>query len=160
MGFGETRFASPLRSFRLLYIAKNLDAGLAEAVIRDRFEAKATREIDRSEVEAWAVAEVSATEPLTVLDLRTTGLLRLGVSTDAARAKAQDEGRRLSQAVYDTFDLDGILYPSRLTSVDCLAVYDRAVGGKLSASRVTDLVTVADLVPALSRLSVTLLRPP
>ena len=56
MGFGETRFASPLRSFRLLYIAKNLDAGLAEAVIRDRFEAKATREIDRSEVEERSFA--------------------------------------------------------------------------------------------------------
>ena len=85
MGFGETRFASPKRSFHLLYIARNLETGIAEAIIRDRFEKKAARALDMSEVDQWAVAEVSAATPLTLLDLRTTGLLQRGVSTDAAR---------------------------------------------------------------------------
>lgn len=79
------------------------------------------------EVEDWAVAEVSAAEPLTVIDLRTTGLLKLGVTTNAARAKQQAAGRRLSKALYNHFAVDGVLYSSRLTSAECLAVYDRAV---------------------------------
>ena len=160
MGFGETRFASPTRSFHILYIARNLETGIAEAIIRDRFEKKAARELDMSEVDQWAVAEVSATMPLTLLDLRTTGLLQLGVSTDAARAKAQIAGRRLSQTLYDSFDVDGLLYLSRLTGAECIAIYDRAVARKLTVTQVVDLARLADLVPALMKLNVTLIREP
>lgn len=68
-------------------------------------------------------------DPLMVLDLRTTGLLKFGVSTDAPRAKAQGDGQALSEAVYvyGAFDADGLLYASRLTGAQCLPVYDRAV---------------------------------
>ena len=89
--------------------------------------------------------QVDATAPLTLVDLRTTGLLRLGVSTDAGRAKAQARGRSLSQAIYDATDADGILYRSRLTNGVCCAVYDRTMG-KLSAGAVSDLVTLAGSV--------------
>lgn len=40
---------------------------------------------------------------------RSTGLLRLGISTDAARAKQQEEGRKLSQTLFNGFAVDGIL---------------------------------------------------
>ena len=113
-----------------------------------------------SEVDQWVVAEVSATTPLTLLDLRTTGLLQLGVSTDAARAKAQAAGRRLSQTLYDSFDVDGLLYLSRLTGAECIAIYDRAVTHKLTVTQVVDLAKLADLVPALMKLNVTLIREP
>ena len=83
--------------------------------------------LDEMEFEDWAVTEVSALQPLVVLDLRTVGLLRLGVTTDAARAKRHDEGRTLSEALYRSFDIDGLLYTSRLTATPCVAIYDRAV---------------------------------
>jgi hypothetical protein len=89
MGFGQTRFAAPDNSFQLVYLARNLATGIAETVVRDRFEGKAKRVLDITEIEDWAVSEVTALEPLTVIDLRTTGLLKLGVTTDAARAKQQ-----------------------------------------------------------------------
>lgn len=89
MGFGQTRFAAPDNSFRLVYIARNLATSIAETVVRDRFEGKVKRILDVTEIDDWAVAEVSATDPLTVIDLRTTGLLKLGISTDAAREKAR-----------------------------------------------------------------------
>ena len=38
------------------------------------------------------MAEVTATAPLVILDLRTIGLLKLGVSTDAAQGKEHREG--------------------------------------------------------------------
>ena len=157
MGVGQSRFASPDRSFLVLYIARDLPTAIAETIVRDRFEGTADRTLDASEVGAWAVSEVSATAPLTVIDVRTTGLLKLGVSTDAARAKRHEEGRRLSQALYDGFAVDGILYHSRLTGAECVAVYDRAVdAGLLKARRAIALERHADLVPALRQLNIRL----
>lgn len=100
MGFGHTRFSSPSQTFRLAYIAGDLATAIAETIVRDRFEGAQERILDESEIAEWAVAEVAAATPLSVLDLRTTGLLKLGVSTDAARAKQHREGQLLSQAVY------------------------------------------------------------
>jgi hypothetical protein len=113
---------------------------MAEALVR---EGKQLREIAADEVETWIVAEISTSTPLTVIDLRTNGLMRLGNSTDAARGKAHVEGRRFSQALYDGFDVDGILYLSRLTGAECVAVYDRAVASKLRLARVADLIELA-----------------
>ncbi len=156
MGFGKTRFASPNDSFTVLYIAKDVITGVAETIIRDRFEGKAIRQLIESEVGNWGVTEVAAL-PLNLLDLRTAGSLRLGVSTDITRAKGQDEARKFSQIVYDETDLDGILYRSRLTGEDCVAVYDRAVR-KLTAKPVVDLLTIASLVADLIGLNIELIK--
>lgn len=154
MGLGNTRFSSPSQAFKLIYVAHDLATAIAETVVRDRFEGVQERVLDESEIEGWAVSEVTATDPLIVLDLRTTGLLRLGVSTDAARAKEHREGRKLSEAVYGSYAIDGLLYSSRLTAVQCVAVYDRAVGVKLSASPAVELLRQPDLIPALRSLGV------
>ncbi|CDZ61982.1 Tiorf29 protein [Neorhizobium galegae bv. orientalis] len=149
MGFGQSRFSSPNQVFRLLYAAYDLATAIAETIVRDRFEGTQDRVLDESEIEEWAV-----TDPLVLLDLRTTGLLRLGVSTDAARAKEHREGQILSEAVYGSYAVDGLLYSSRLTAADCVAVYDRAVGAKLIASPAIELVRQADLIFALRSIGV------
>jgi hypothetical protein len=60
------------------------------------------------------------------------------------RGKAQASGRRLSEAIYAAdADIDGLLYPSRLTSGDCIAVYDRSVG-KLTAGPVHDVLAALE----------------
>lgn len=100
-GFGVTRFASPMQTFKVIYIAQDLTTGVAETIVRDRFQGRARRKLLDVEAPLWGATEVSASAPLTLIDLRTTGLVRLGVSTDAARGKAQGQGRKLSQAVYD-----------------------------------------------------------
>ena len=158
MGFGESRFASIDKSFQLIYVARNLATGLAETIIRDRFEDKTERVLYMSEVEEWMVSRISAHTPLTLLDLRTTGLLELGVTTDAARAKSQEAGRRLSQSLYERFAIDGILYLSRLTGAECAAVYDRAVSTKLKASKAVTASRLRALPPALAAINVELLR--
>lgn len=154
MGFGHSRFSSPSQAFKLLYLAQDLATAIAETIVRDRFEGEIDRVLDESEIENWAVAEVTASAPLTVLDLRTTGLLRLGVSTDAARAKAHREGQELSEAVHETFAVDGLLYASRLTAANCVAVYDWAVSQKLTSSSAAELIKQVDLVPALRSIGV------
>lgn len=156
MGFGKTRFASPTDAFQLLYIAENLATGVAEAILRDRFEGATARELTAGEVAGWGVTEVSARLPLHLLDMRTDGCFLLGVSTDITGAKAQDEAREFSQAVFDQTGADGIVYFSRLTRKTCVAVYDRAVGVKLEAGPVHELETLAALIPSLSALRVVL----
>jgi hypothetical protein len=153
MGYGHSRFSSPRKIFRLVYIANDLATAIAETIVRDRFEGASDRLLDETEIEEWAIAEVSALFPLTVLDLRTTGLLRLGVSTDAARSKAHREGQELSEAVYSAYAIDAFLYSSRLTAANCLAVYDRAVAN-LKSTAAAPLLRHPGLVPALNSLGV------
>lgn len=158
MGFGETRFASPTDAFKVLYLAETLMTSVAEAMVRDRFQAKARRTLDQAEADLWGATTVSADRPLTLIDLRTTGLVRLGVSTEAARGKAQGQGRKLSQAVHDQSDADGLLYASRLTGALCVCVFDRAVLA-LQATPVLPVSVYRDFVPALKALDIELVRP-
>jgi hypothetical protein len=157
MGFGKTRFASPTDAFKLLYIAEDLETSVAEAIIRDRFEGSAVRELTVGELSGWGAVQVSAHTPLRLLDMRTAGCFLLGVSTDITGAKAQDEARQFSQAVFEQTDLDGILYLSRLTRRTCIAIYDRAVATTLAAGPAHELETLAGLVPALTMLRVVLI---
>jgi hypothetical protein len=157
MGYGETRFASPTDSFTLLYAAQDLATALAEKVIRDRFQGRKKRILLESDIDELVVANLVARAPLKLLDLRTSGASRLGVPTDAVRGRAQQAGRRFSQQLHDTTDFDGIVYMSRLTNAECVAVYDRAVKAKLDpACPMQDVRRVANLVRALISLNIDL----
>ena len=111
-----------------------------------------------SEVDLWGATEVTAGAPFTVIDLRTTGLVRLGVSTEAACGKAQGQGRRLSQAIYYQSDADGLHYLSRLIGRNCLCLYERALPGPLGASAVVPVARLIGFVAALQALNVGLIR--
>lgn len=159
-GFGVTRFASPTKAFKVIYLGEDLTTSVAETLVRDRFQGKATRKLLDVEAATWGATEVTTSAPLTLIDLRTTGLVRLGVSTEAARGKAQGQGRKLSQAVYDQTDADGLVYSSRLTGRTCICVYDRALPGPLTALPVVELTHLAGFVDALKALNVTLIATP
>jgi hypothetical protein len=159
MGFGDTRFASPTRSFKLLYIAQDIATSIAEAVIRDRFEGKIDRELVDADIADWGVCEVSAKRELRLVDLRTDGCFKLGISTDIVGAKVHDEAKAFSQELYDTTDLDGILYHSRLRRRNCMAIYDRAVPD-LDAGTLVELERLSTFVPALRSLKIKLIRDP
>lgn len=158
-GFGVTRFASPTKTFKVIYIAQDLTTGVAETLVRDRFQGRARRRLLDVEAALWGATEVSAGAPLTLIDLRTTGLVRLGVSTEAARGKAQGQGRKLSQAIYDQTDAQGLIYLSRLTGRTCICIYDRALPG-LVATPVVEVTLLAGFVDALRELNVTLIATP
>jgi hypothetical protein len=103
------------------------------------------------------VASLVAKAPLTLLDLRTSGATQLGVPTDAVRGRAQQAGRKFSQQLYDGTDFDGIVYMSRITNAECVAVYDRAAEHKLdSTCPVADLSCLSDLAATLTSLSIDL----
>jgi hypothetical protein len=112
------------------------------------------------EAALWGATEVNASAPLMLIDLRTTGLVRLSVSTEAARGKAQGQGRKLSQAIYDQSNAQGLIYSSRLTGRTCICIYDRALPGGLVATPVVELTLLAGFVDALRELNVTLIATP
>jgi hypothetical protein len=158
MGYGETRFASPDNSFTVLYAAQDLPTALAEKVVRDRFQGKRRRILLEADVDELVVASLIARRALKLLDLRTSGASRLGVPTDAVRGRAHQAGRRFSQRLYDGTDFDGIVYMSRITNAECVALYDRAAANLDTACSVVDLLRLGELEPALRSLSVTLRR--
>ena len=158
-GFGVTRFASPTKAFKVIYVAQDLTTAVAETLVRDRFQGRALRKLLDVEAALWGMTELNAGAPLMLIDLRTTGLVRLGVSTEAAHGKAQGQGRKLSQAIYDQTDAQGLIYNSRLTGGACICIYDRALAG-LAATPVIEVTLLAGFVDALRELNVTLIATP
>jgi hypothetical protein len=134
-GPGMARFSSIDGNFQTLYAAASLAAAIAETIVRDRFEGGTARQLFSSELEKHCVAQLSATVPLYLVDLRTDGYFQLGVSTDIASAKGWDQSRKLAQYVYDHTALDGFLYRSRLTGANCIAVFNRAIDAKLTSGK-------------------------
>lgn len=154
LGYGETRFASPTQAFTVLYLGKSLVTGVAETIIRDRFVGRGRRRLTEDEIGSWGVTEVRASAALSLLDVRSTGLVALGVPTNAVRGKTHRAGRAFSEALYaQAPGIDGILYASRLTAGPCIAIYDRAVT-KLQAGPVHPMIRQPSLVPALRQLNV------
>lgn len=156
LGTGRSRFSSPRNRFKLLYLAEDPTTSFAEAIVRDRYEKKAERLLLEEELDRYSITAVRNPHPLFLLDLRNEGASLLGVSTDAVRAKAQAAGRRLSQSLYDQTTFDGIVYMSRITNRECVAVYDRAVAPGLEAdSPAVDLKHLATLRTILDTLHIT-----
>jgi hypothetical protein len=141
----------------LLYLAQDPATAIAETIVRDRFQGKAERLILREEFDRYSIAVIRNPKPLFLLDLRYEGANLLGVSTDAVRARAQASGRRLSQEIYDRTNVDGILYMSRITNKQCVAVYDRATASIEADSPAWDLIRLSALGPILNALHLTVI---
>ena len=155
MGPGRSRFSSPRNRFHLLYLAQDPVTAFAETIVRDRYENQVDRLLLEDELDRYSIAAVRNPRPLFLLDMRNEGASLLGVSTDAVRAKAQAAGRRLSQSLYDKTTFDGIVYMSRITNRECVAVYDRAVTPSLEAdSPAIDLPRLTTLPTILATLHV------
>jgi len=159
-GFGVTRFASPTKTFKVICLGQDLTTGIAETLVRDRFQRRAQRKLPDVEAALWGATEGNAGAPPTLIGLRDKGLVRLGVSTEAARDKAQSQGRKQSQAIHDQTDAQGLIYISRLTGRTCICLYDRALPGGLVATPVVEVTRLAGFVDALHELNVTLIATP
>jgi len=125
-----SRFCDGASGYAVLYGALSFETCSAEALIRDRFVRRARREIPLAAVLMRAHARI-ATQPdeeLLLVDLRDTGCLDIGAPTDAARARHFAAGQSLARSIYAEHpDVNGFIYPSRLTGEDCIAVFDRAI---------------------------------
>lgn len=157
-GFGSSRFSSPSGSFRVLYAADNFPTAFAEAVVRDRFEGKAKRFLYRPHLEQLCITSISSDRALALLDLRGPAAYEAGIDTDAGRARSHASGQAFAEAVHaDIADIDGILFNSRLTTGDCVAIFDRAFQA-LSGTPPVALLQATLLPAELTRLGITVRR--
>jgi len=164
LGFGKTpsRFSDPRRRipshrFGVIYLGETLKVCFLEAVLRDsRNGAVGDYPMDERELHVRRYAEIEIAAPLSLVDLRSDGPIRMGVPSDVARASRQRLGRAWSLAFHQHPSApDGIVYPSRLNGQTNLAVYDRATS-KLRVANVGPLIAAPDLPTVLDELMVAL----
>ena len=86
------------------------------------------------------VVTLHTSEPLSLVDLRHDGPVRIGAPTAVTHDADHRAGQSLSAATYSNVpEADGFVYQSRFTGHMCMAVFDRAVA-KLAVRDVTGLV--------------------
>lgn len=153
---GASRFSGTSRNFAVLYAARNLATALAETVVRDRYEGLDDRRLFVTELADRSAVQLDTIKPLRLVDLRNGGCFKLGISTDIAGAKCFDEAQQFADFVYKDNTIDGILYASRLTTENCVVVFDRAITSNLSDSCIAPLIQLEQVVQALDTLNVKL----
>jgi hypothetical protein len=109
-------------------------------------------------LEQVCVTAISSSRDLTLLDLRGAGAYELGIDTDASRARDHASGQAFSEAVHAQMpEIDAILFDSRLTIGQCVAVYDRAFPA-LTGTPPIGLMQSALLPAEITRLKVIIRR--
>ena len=153
LGFGKTpsRFSDPRRRkpetrFGVLYLGETLKVCFLEAVLRDKRNGLVgDYPLDEIELRARRFTLVEIVAPLTVIDLRRDGGVRMGVPSDVSRSSDQRLAQLWSVALHEhPARPDGIAYESRLNGHTNLAIYDRAIP-KLRVAATMPLLAAPDL---------------
>jgi hypothetical protein len=120
-----------------IYLGQSFTLCLQETVLRDRANATPPGPflISRSELASWDWAQIEVVEDLRVADLREAALTHSRVPTDVVGASDQRLARVWAAAFYRYPEkLDGIVFPSRFRTGDCLALFQTRVTSKLRVS--------------------------
>ncbi len=139
--------------FAVLYGATDFDTAFLEVIVRDRFVRKPDRRVPLSELQTrrWVTFNSLPGKALNLINLTFDGAMKLGAPTDAAKARSHSAGRALAKSIYaDHPDVDGFLYESRLTGMECFAIFDRTVA-KLRVLEVGE-VTTHPLLPSVLKM--------
>ena len=136
----SSRFSDPLGRYSVLYATQSMQFAVWEGLARDRFARRRRRILAFREAEPIVVVTLHAIEPLSLVDLRHDGPVRIGAPTAVTHDADHRAGQSLSAATYANVpEADGFVYQSRFTGHTCMAVFDRAIG-KLAVRDVTGLV--------------------
>lgn len=156
-GYGSSRFSSQSKSYRVLYAAELFATAFAEAVVRDRFQGKTSRYLSQAVLEGLVATEISTKRPLQLVELRGPAAYELGIDTDTKGARAHTAGQVFAETLHTRTEVDGILFSSRLTATDCVAIFDRAFPA-LTSTLPVDLLSVAALPAEIERLGIIVRR--
>lgn len=152
--------AKPGLRFGVLYLGDTVKVRFLEAVLRDQREGViGNLPIAESELYDRHYAEIAVVAPLTMVDLRDDGPIKMGVPTNVAKASKQSLARQWAVAFHEhVSQVDDIIYPSRLNGHTNLAVFDRSIG-KLKAVGTTKLIRAPGLATVLNDLNVAIVEP-
>ena len=139
--FSDPRSLPERERYGVLYLGDGAKVCFLEAVLRDRRDGVVgSVQIEERELIARAIATVAVLAPLTLVDLREDGPIRMGVPSDAVRGSDQLPAREWALAFHEHPSRpDGIAYPSRLNAQMNVAVFDRGIR-KLGVVGVTSLL--------------------
>lgn len=134
-GFGLSRFSDPEIAltppdrFGVVYFGSSIKVCFAEAILRERaIGSKGTFPVGMGELLEVSCASVATIEPVRLADLRSDGMLRMRIPTDAARAASHELGQQWSRALWLHDEKpDGIIYGSRLNGETNVVLFDRAL---------------------------------
>lgn len=125
----QNRFDAADAEFGVLYVALSPEAAFIETVIRSRFVQRSLPLlVEAVELKARSVSVLSwkETRPLRVADF-TQPLVALGGDALVLSSPEYDVTNQWSSAVFSHPDwVDGILYRSRFSLQECIAIFDRA----------------------------------
>ena len=122
-----SRFSDPLGRYSVLYATQSMQCAVWEGLTRDRFTRRRRRILAFREVEPIVVVALHTIEPLSPVDLRHDGPVRIGAPTAVTHDADHTAGQSLSAATYANVpEADGFVYQSRFTGHMCMAVFDRA----------------------------------
>ena len=139
----NTRFGSERSNFTVLYAAQDFSTAFVEVIVRDRFSRTNNREVAFIEVASRSISLLTSKllNPLSLIDLRKDGCVRLGAPMDAVNARNHSAGRALGQDIHaNHVGVDGFIFSSRLTGGDVYAIFDRSIS-KLKVISVDSLIT-------------------
>lgn len=142
-GFGSSRFSSPSKAYRVLYAGVDFATAFSEAIIRDRFIGKSIKYLYLPFLEKRLATEISSSTNLRLLDFTGSAAHDLGVDTDAKGARSHGKGQEFGEALHSQTDLDGLVFASRLTGRNCVAIFDRAFA-KLTAAAPREIIKLKE----------------
>jgi hypothetical protein len=166
LGFGKTpsRFSDPRRRkaanrFGVLYMGDTVKVCFLEAVLRDQRDGLiGDLPIAESALHDRQYAQIEVIAPLTMVDLRDDGAIKMGVPSDVAKSSKQSLAREWAVAFHEHRDqVDGIIYPSRLNGHTNVAVFDRSID-KLRAIDATRLIRAPGLAAVLNDLDIAIVN--
>ncbi len=149
----DSRFATRIGGYTVLYAAPDFSTAFMETIIRDRFAHRRTRKVALREIteRAWVRIAAKPGARLTLLDVRADGCTRIGAPTDVVQARNHAAGRAFGKTIHaEHADVDGLVYTSRLTGNDAYAIYDRSVM-KLKTGDIGQLEEHVELPDVLER---------
>ena len=120
----ELRYDAPDGSYKVLYLARSLETGFGETLVRT----PSIPYVMSSAVSLRAFSELATTRSLRLYPLLDAGVSAHGLSFSELHGDAYGKTWAISGAVHSTTDADGILYTSRFDNQPCVALFDRAAG--------------------------------
>lgn len=157
LGFGKTssRFSDPRHEYGVAYLGSTLQVCFIEAYLRDQKNGRVGDFlISERDISSRRFVDIDVIDPLTLVELRGPAAIAMGIPSDVVGRSTHELSQQWSRAIYDhPRRPDGILYPSRFTQENNIAVFDRAIP-KLAPKGNRLLTEANGLAPVLRTLRV------
>jgi len=126
--FGDPRDSAATDKFGIIYFGINFETCFTEMLIRDKLTEREAVILSPAEINELIYVPIELQQELRLLNLTHGNFLLLHIHSDILRGSSHIESRKLALEIYNHAEkFDGILYESRFTSDENIALFDRAL---------------------------------